>query len=196
METLADKAQYVPKIESVPGELQQEARELFPLIYKSLRQRVKRQRVVLSCRDTLNTTALINEAFIKINASTKKEWDGQPHMLEVASLAVKQIIIDYARAQSNQKRGGISSKLSFYDEIELPDDILFSGIDSEQLLALDIAINRLAERDERASKVVIHKFFGNMTNKEIAAALGISEVTVKRDWSFSRTWLFKQISSS
>ncbi|MFT5548132.1 MAG: RNA polymerase sigma factor (TIGR02999 family) [Candidatus Azotimanducaceae bacterium] len=196
MDALTEKTRAISKNEPSSSELPQEAKELFPLIYKSLRQRVKRQRVVLSCRDTLNTTALINEAFIKIHSSTKKDWQGQPHMLEVASLAVKQIIIDYARAQSNQKRGGKFPKLSYYDEIELPENIEFSGIDSEQLLALDIAIDRLAEKDERAGKVVLHKFFGNMTNKEIAATLGVSEATIKRDWNFSRTWLFKQISSS
>lgn len=167
--------------------------ELFPLIYQRLRDRVRRQRVALSCHDTLNTTALLSEAYIKLIAAKKKDWGGQTHFLETAALAVKQIIIDYAKGQTTSKRGGNTAVCSFDESAVNPENILYSGIEPELLLALDAALIKLTDKDGRAGKVVLYRFFGNMTIKETAAAMGVSVNTVKRDWNFSRAWLFKQL---
>jgi RNA polymerase sigma factor (TIGR02999 family) len=167
---------------------------LFPLVYEELRgiARIQRRRQVQ--HDTMNTTALVHEAFIKLVGNEAQEFKDRAHFLAVAATAMRQILIDYARRQTAAKRGGGASAISF-DEIEaaLANDAGFSDAKAFALLALDDALSRLHQHSERQSRIVECRFFGGMSIEETAEALGISPVTVKRDWAIAQAWLYREL---
>lgn len=139
---------------------------------------------------TLQTTALVNEAFLRIFTNERVQWQSRTHFIATAATLMRRILVDHARARLTEKRGGGRQTLS------LDEALVYSDQDSAQLVVLDQALDRLAKRDARASRVVELRFFGGMTVEETAEALGVGETTVKRDWQAARVWLYGELSKS
>lgn len=138
---------------------------------------------------TLQPTALVNEAYMKMLGSEKVTWQNRAHFFGVAARAMRQILIDYARARQTEKRGGDAGTL------QLDESLVFDKARPSELLALDTALDHLREEDERAHRIVELRFFGGLTVEETAEVMGISPRTVKRTWSFGRAWLRAQLAA-
>ncbi len=132
---------------------------------------------------TLQTTALVNEVYLKLVDQQQADWEDRVHFFAVAAKAMRHILIDYARKQSRQKRGGGQRPVSFEE------DLVAAEERAETFLALDEALTHLAARDEHLAQLVEYRFFGGMMEKEIASLLGVSERTVRRDWRRAKIWL-------
>lgn len=174
--------------------------ELVPLIYEELRGLAHAQRDVWHGDETLDTTALTHEAYLKLAGQVQLDWESRAHFRSIAARAMRQILIDYARAKRTQKRGGDRVRVSLED-IEVADSDAVSGHDpaldhAEALIVLDEALKRLRDRDARQSRIVECRFFGGMTIEDTAAALGISTATVERDWTMAKAWLYREIRKS
>lgn len=163
--------------------------DLMPLVYDELHRQAKRFLRHERPGHTLQTTALIHEAYLKLIDQRNVEWESRTHFYAIASQAMRRILVDYARGQKREKRGG--------DNINLPlDDALqIAGKDEKtvDLIALDEALTRLALRDERQARVVELRYFADLNLEETAAALGISRATAALDWSMAKAWLFREL---
>ncbi len=137
---------------------------------------------------TLQPTALVHELYLKLFATEAMDWQDRGHFLAVAARQLRRIIIDYARAQHAEKRGGSRGKISLEEAHQVA-----VRMDDAQLVELDDALQRLEQLDTRAAHVVELRFFGGLTEKEVGQTLKISEPTVKRDWEFARAWLLKEL---
>lgn len=163
--------------------------ELLPLVYDELRGIAHNQLRAERPGHTLNTTALVHEAYLKLVDQTRVEWKNRAHFYAVAARAMRRILVDYARKRGRQKRGG--------DAIRVPletDLMAFSSSQSDALQALDESLQRLETINPRHGRVVECRYFGGMTVEETAAALDISPATVSRDWQFARAWLKRELS--
>ena len=169
--------------------------ELFPIVYAELRELAHQQRRRWHGDDTLGTTALVHEAYLKLTSSNGALADTPVHFLMVASKAMRQILCNYAREGRASKRGGDVAKLSLDDMGDEHSELTFSASQSEQLLELDEALTRLHQLDERMGTVVECRFFGGLSVDETANVLGVSSATVKRDWTLARAWLFRELSA-
>lgn len=169
---------------------------LFPLIYNDLHARAQQQRQFWNGNYTINTTALVHEAYIKLVDREDAQWNSRAHFLAVAAKAMRHILIDYARQCQRKKRGGGVPRLSL-DDLSggLADTGLFQAVDdrADVLVALDDVLRRLGSEKERQGRVVECRFFGGMTIPDTAAALGISPATVKRDWVMAQAWLYREL---
>lgn len=168
--------------------------ELFPLIYHQLHQAAERQRRRWQGDETLNTTALVHEAYLRLVDQTAAPWQNRAHFLAVASRAMRQILINYAKAKQAEKRGGGTRPIPLH-EIEAS---LKGGGDpaearNEALAALDDSLRRLESLDSRQCRIVECRFFGSMTIHDTAEALGISPATVKRSWASAQAWLYRDL---
>lgn len=164
--------------------------KLLPLVYEELRH-------IAHCRlrqekpgQTLNTTALVHEAYLKLVDQQQVAWKNRAHFFAVASQAMRRILIDYARHRTRQKRGGNAAKVAFEEGMGL-----FSAAQSESLLALDEALQALEKINPRHGRVVECRYFGGLTLEETATALGISSATVSRDWQLARAWLKRDLAA-
>ena len=168
---------------------------LFPLVYEELRQIARRHR--RGGMETLNTTALVHEAYIKLVDQTRPDWQSRAHFLAVASKAMRHILIDHARRTGAAKRGGggVPVELDALEEGRVRAEG-WAVADRDDLLALDQALERLEGENERLVRIVEMKFFGGMTTDEIASALAISPATVKRGWSLAQAWLYREMEPS
>ena len=137
---------------------------------------------------SLQTTELVNEAYLKIVNQREVQWQNRAHFFAISSQIMRRILVDHARSQRRAKRGGKTVRVNL-DDVE----ILAPG-KSEALILLDELLQRLAAQDARASRIVEMKFFAGLTAKEIAEVLKISESTVNNDWDFARAWLLRQMS--
>lgn len=162
-------------------------RDAFPLVYEELRRLAHRQLQREPDGHTLSTTALVHEAYIKLVDQTRVHWTGRAHFMAIAATAMRRILIDRARSHATAKRGG---KL-----LRVPLDNLDVAAEdrADVLIALDGALSRLKELDERQARVVECRFFGGMTEEETAEALAVGLRTVKRDWARARSWLFHEL---
>lgn len=160
---------------------------LLPFVYDEL----KRQARILMSREranhTLQPTALVHEAFLRISQQTGIEWQNRSHFYGIASRLMRQILVDHARAHAAGKRGGDVIHFSI-DDVQIPVEERAASI-----LAIDEVLDRLAKLDEQQAKIVEMRFFGGMTNDEIAESLGISQRTVSRDWETARLWLYREL---
>lgn len=136
---------------------------------------------------TLQPTALVHEAFLKLASGSRKDWRSETHFQAVAASAMRQILVDHARQRATRKRGGDRVRVT------LAPDVGSAGEPDLDVLALDEAMRELAALDDRKSRVVELRFFGGMTCSEAAETLGISPKTVEADWSFARAWLHSRI---
>jgi RNA polymerase sigma factor (TIGR02999 family) len=159
---------------------------LFPLVYEELHGRAHRQLARRRPGDTLSTTALVHEAYLKLTDSAHQSYQDRVHFFAVASRAMRQILVDYARRMTAAKRaGGFAVSLD-------PDQLGDPGR-AEELVALDEALERLERLDERLARNVEMRFFGGLSVEETAEVLGVSPRTVKRDWRKARAFLFAAI---
>jgi RNA polymerase sigma factor (TIGR02999 family) len=169
--------------------------DLFSLVYDQLKRIARVQRMRQN-EDTLNTTALVHEAFIKLGSFENLGVHDRAHFLAVAATAMRQILIDHARGRLAAKRGGASTVVPFHEiEAALVTGPAFSDGKASALLALNESLNRLAERSERQSRVVECRFFAGLSIEETAAALGTSPATVKRDWAMAQAWLYRDLNA-
>lgn len=157
--------------------------ELLPLVYDELRRLAQHLLRDERANHTLNATALVHEAYVKLVDQDRADWQCRAQFFAVAAQAMRRILTSYARARNAQKRGGGAPKLSLDAARVVPDERV------EEVLAIDDALDRLAELDERQARVVECRYFGGLTIDETARALGVSPATVKRDWNMARLWL-------
>ena len=164
------------------------AREaLFPLVYEELRRIARRQLRNERIGHTLDTTALVHEAYLKLIDQTRADFTDRAHFFAVASNAMRRILVDYARRYLADKRGGAPRRVS------LTDDMLVAEERADTLLAVDESLNELARIDPRLSRVVECRFFGGLTDEETAQVLGVTARTVRRDWTKAKAWLHKML---
>jgi RNA polymerase sigma factor (TIGR02999 family) len=168
--------------------------QLFALVYDKLRELARVQRRRQPSTETLNTTALVHEAFLKLFGPGSRDFNDRAHFMAVAATAMRQILIGHARRNAAAKRGGGQAPASF-EEVEhaLQSAAAFEAPAAEALLALDRALERLQQQSERQGRIVECRFFGGMSIEETAAALGVSPATVKRDWSMAQAWLHREM---
>jgi len=172
------------------GNSQAEA-ALAPLIYKQLHQLAKSHMRRERPGHTLQPTALVHEAYVRLLGENGADWTDRSHFFAVAASIMRRLLIDYARSRKAQKRGGEQPVVAFNDAIEHGQSESWDNI-----LAVHEALTRLAELAARPARVVELKFFAGLDSPEVAEVLGVSERTVKRDWRFAQAWLYKQMSAS
>jgi RNA polymerase sigma factor (TIGR02999 family) len=160
---------------------------VFPFVYAELRRVAHRQLSHRRPGETLNTTALVHECYLKLAGSAQEGYEDRRHFLAVAARAMRQILVDYARMGVAQKRGGGVHPVSL-DPAELPQPDR-----AAELVALDEALTRLATLDDRLARIVELRFFGGLSVEETADVLEISPRTVKRDWRKARSFLFETV---
>ena len=156
---------------------------LLPLVYEELRRIARRQLRHEGVGHTLNTTALVHEAYLRLAAPSHLDISGRAEFLSIAAMAMRRVLIDYARQRTAQKRGGVQMRGEL-DDIE----VAAEGR-AEQLVALDEALTALAVSNPRLARVVDCRFFGGMSQEETALALQLTPRTVRRDWTKARMWL-------
>lgn len=160
---------------------------LFPLVEKEL-HRLAHSYMRKENRDhTLQTSALVNEAYIRLVDQKNTRWQNRAHFFGIAAQIMRRILINYARDQHRQKRGGHAVQVS------LSDVAVMSDQKSAELIALDEALNKLAELDERKSRVVELRHFGGLSVEETAEVLGVSTATVNRDFKLAKAWIWREI---
>lgn len=160
--------------------------ELMPLVYGELRAMAGRY-LNKQGGHTLQTTELIHEAYLKLAGSDEKNWKNRAHFFGVAAQAMRHILVDYARSKGRAKRGGSPHRITLEDHLYVTDER------TDEIVALDDALNELEALDARKSRVVELRFFGGMKTDEIAGVLNVSPNTVKRDWRFARSWLLNEL---
>jgi RNA polymerase sigma factor (TIGR02999 family) len=164
------------------------AREtLFPLVYDELRRIAHRQLQRERYGHTLDTTALVHEAYLRLVDQTRADFTDRAHFFAVAANAMRRILVDYARRYLADKRGAAPRRVT------LTDDMLVAEERADTLLAVDEALNELGRIDERLSRVVECRFFGGLTEQETAEVLGVTARTVRRDWTKAKGWLHRTL---
>jgi RNA polymerase sigma factor (TIGR02999 family) len=169
---------------------QQALDELYPLVYDELHRLARRYMSRERKGHTLQTTALINEAYVRLVDQRNVHWANRSHFFAISAQIMRRILIDHARRHAYAKRGGGARQVSLDETATVLRDNL------SEFLRLDEALKSLAEFDPRRSQVVELKYFGGLNNDEIAGVLKISKNTVIRDWNMARAWLHSQLSGS
>ncbi|HEX6249866.1 MAG TPA: sigma-70 family RNA polymerase sigma factor [Gemmatimonadaceae bacterium] len=166
---------------------------LFPLVYEELTALAHRQRRAWRGNLTLDTTAVVHEAYLKLADQTRIPAGSRAHFFGVAAKAMRHILCNYARDRGRQKRGGGVQHVTFEPDRNIAAQPEFSSDQADTLMALDDALRSLEQFAARPSRVVECRFFGGMSVEETASALGIAPRTVKRDWNFARAWLRREM---
>lgn len=164
--------------------------ELYPLVYDELHRLARRYMSRERKGHTLQTTALINEAYVRLVDQRNVHWANRSHFFAISAQIMRRILIDHARRHAYAKRGGGAQQVSLDEAVAVTSDI------GAELLRLDEALKTLAEMDSRRSQVVELRYFGGLSNEEIAGVLHVSENTVTRDWNMARAWLYQQLVES
>lgn len=163
-------------------------KRLFPMVYDELKRQARTYLRRERPSHTLQPTALVHEAYLKLVDQTALPASNRIHFFGIASKIMRQILVDHARRHNAEKRGGAAKRFSIEDLDILP------GQSAADILELDAALEKLKEIDERKSSVVDMRFFGGLKEKEIAEVLGVTEKTVRRDWQFAKVWLYRELS--
>ena len=164
--------------------------KLMPAIYDELRRQAAHYLRQERPGHTLQTTALIHEAYVRLVDQRNVQWQNRAHFFGIAAQMMRRILVDHARTKKRAKRGGSDIKVSLNDAA-----IAVKGQDLD-VVAVDEALSRLAKIDEQQSRVVELRFFSGLTVEETAEVMGISPATVKRDWSMAKAWLHRELSGS
>jgi RNA polymerase sigma factor (TIGR02999 family) len=164
---------------------------LAPIVHDELRRLARRQMAAESPGHMLQPSALVNEAYLKLMGDTAIEWNDRNHFYAVLARMMRQILTDFARARGSQKRGEHARHVAVEDVRGLAKR--GARVATEDLVAVDMALDELAALDARQAKVVELRFFGGLENAEIACVIGVSEPTVIRDWRVARAWLFDRL---
>lgn len=163
------------------------AEKLMPCVYDELKRLARTYMRRERSDHTLQTTALVHEAYLRLVRQKAVHWQGRSHFFGIAAQLMRRVLVDHARGHLRQKRGGPAVVLP------LDETLVFSPEHSEELLRLDEALGRLAKLDARQSRIVELRFFGGMSVEETAEYLGISPKTVKRDWAVAKAWLHAEV---
>lgn len=163
--------------------------KVMPLVYDELHRMARRFMSRQKPGHTLQATALINEAFIKLVGQEEKHWQNRAHFFAVAAQAMRHILVDYARSQQSNKRGGNEQRIEFDEALSVSNDR------ASEIVALDDALVELARVDPRKCRVVELRYFGGLSVEETAKILDISTITVMRDWSMAKAWLYRELTS-
>ena len=161
---------------------------LLPIVYEELHRQAARFLRKERPGHTLQTTALINEAYLKLIDQRDVTWESRTHFYALAAQAMRRILVDYAKTTKRKKRGGDDLKLPLEDAMAVA-----AKEKSVDLIALDEALNKLAEQDERQARVVELRYFSGLSLDETAEALHISRATVANDWNMAKVWLFREL---
>lgn len=165
--------------------------KLLPLVEKELHRLAHCQMRRLKPGNTFQTTALINETYLRLINQNRVQWQNRAHFFGIAAKLMRRILLNYARDQKRQKRGGNDAV-----HVSLSEAAIVSDDKTEELLAIDEALQKLADVDERKSRVVELRFFGGLSIEETAEVLNVSAVTVSRDWNMARAWLAREIGNA
>lgn len=188
MSTSTQKHQVTQLLDAISDGDSRASSELLPLIYEELRKLAQAYMAKEAHALTLQPTALVHEAYLRLVGQNDVKWSGRGHFFGAAAQAMRRILVDQARSRNRLKRGGGAAK------VELKDDA--AAVDNgpkTDLLALDEALGALEEYDKRKFQVVMLQYFAGLSIDETAAALGLSATTVRNDWTFSRAWLMRQM---
>jgi RNA polymerase sigma factor (TIGR02999 family) len=170
---------------------QDAANQLVPLIYGELRRMagayMKRERP----GHTLQPTALVHEAYVRLAGEHQIDWQNRAHFFGIAANTMRKVLLDYARRRHADKRGGTRAR-----KVDVDAELLVSDDKLEDLIALDEALQRLAQIDPRQSRIVELRFFAGLDMEGIAEVIGLSEVTIKREWRSARAWLYGELATT
>jgi RNA polymerase sigma factor (TIGR02999 family) len=166
------------------------ANELLPLVYEELRRLAAQKMARESPGQTLQATALVHEAWLRLGGDEQPEWQNRAHFFAAAAEAMRRILIDNARRKQTLRHGGGEQRVNLA-ALELA-----VNLDDEQLLALSEALEQLAAHDARKAELVKLRFFAGLTIEQAARVLGVSGPTAKRDWTYARAWLFREMNSA
>ena len=172
------------------GGAQAALEQLIPLVHEELRRLARRHMAHERVGHTLQATALVNEAFVRLIDVRQVKWQDRAHFFAMSSRLMRRILVDFARSKGYQKRGGGAQKVSF-DEA-----LIVATEPGQDLVALDDALNALAAFDARKAQVVEMRFFGGLSVEETAEALKVSVDTVMRDWKLAKAWLLRELKQS
>lgn len=161
---------------------------LFPLVYDELRRLAKHYMSRERAGHTLQTTALVNEAYLRLVNQSDVEWQNRAHFFGIAAQVMRHLLVDHARAQQYAKRGGGAQRVT------LDETAAINSEDQTTLLALDEALSRLGALDERKMRIVELRYFGGLSVEETAEVLGVSAITIKREWLKAKAWLYRELS--
>lgn len=167
------------------------AEELLPLVYQDLRRLAERYMSRERPGHTLQPTALVHEAYLKLVDQTRVNWKGKSHFFAVGAQAMRRLLIDHARGRRREKRGGARRRVTLAESLFPSDE---RELDFEELLSLNTALDRLANVEARAAQVVELRFFGGLSVPEVAHVLDVSTRTVEGDWTYARAWLRRELS--
>ena len=168
---------------------QKAAAELVPLVYKELRRLAARHLARERPDHTLQATALVHEAYVKLAGQKAAKWQNRAQFLGVASQAMRRILVDYARGKQRIRRGGKQQK------VLLDDVLLVSPGRSEEVLAVHESLSRLEKLDARQARIVELRYFGGLSLEDACAVMGTSRATAKREWAAAKVWLFRELSA-
>ncbi|MBC8097334.1 MAG: sigma-70 family RNA polymerase sigma factor [Akkermansiaceae bacterium] len=163
------------------------ADELLPLVYEELRRLAAARMAHEAAGQTLQPTALVHEAWLRLVSDGAKSWQNRAHFFGAAAEAMRRILIENARRKSRLKRGGGLSRV----DIESLD--LAEATPDDKILLINEALEKYQEEDPERARVVVMKFFGGLTNQEVAESLGVTERTVERQWAYAKAWIFQSI---
>jgi len=178
----------IAKVLAAIAEGQQDAAEqLMPMVYNELHQVAERLLRHESRGHTLQPTALVNEAYLRLIGQTKVDWQGKTHFFAIGAKMMRRILVDHARRKKSQKRGGR------FHRIALADDLCVSNSNDEDVLAIEEALAKLEKLDPRQAKIVELRFYGGLNVHDVAEVLGVSKRTVESDWTMVRAWLRREL---
>jgi RNA polymerase sigma-70 factor (ECF subfamily) len=164
--------------------------QLIPLVYEELHRLARRYMAEERPGHTLQATALVNEAYLRLANSGQGDWRDRAHFFAASARVMRRILVDWARSRRAQKRGGDVPALELQEELDV-----VAGKSGNDLIAIDDALETLAAFDARKSEIVELRFFGGLSVKETAAVLTVSEETVRRDWNLAKSWLRQELTS-
>lgn len=164
--------------------------ELMQIVYEELRRLAHRQLAKERQDHTLQTTALVNEAYLKLVDQKRVKWQGRSHFFALSSQLMRRILVDYARSRQYAKRGGGKSALP------LDEALIVAPERASEMIALDEALTELAKHDERKARIVELRFFSGMSIDETSELLGVSPGTVMKDWTLAKAWLQREMDRS
>lgn len=164
---------------------------LIPIVHEELQRIARRYLKDETMRQSLQTADLVNEAYLKLINQKDLDWQNRAHFLAVAANVMRHLLVDHARSRNRAKRGGQAIRITLNEEITAPNASAQSR--KIDLLALDQALDRLAQFDQRKSRIVELRYFAGLSYGEIAEVLAVSEITIKRDWLKARAWLFRAL---
>ena len=175
----------------LPADNQDVAGQLVPLIYDELRRIASAQMRRERAGHTLQATAVVHEAYMRLAGEQEIQWQSRAHFFAIAARAMRQVLLDYARQRHAGKRGGEGAQ-----KVEIDVDLLAGANRIEDIVAIDEVVTRLSELDQQQGRIVELRFFGGLSVEETAEAMGISDSTVKREWRLAKAWLHRELAAA